>query len=75
MRPKSVALAVPLRCSYVARIILTTHSIVKRCNRKSCKDCCFVIILLPYCDENFLCYQGKGGKFSLACSDSKQLLL
>jgi hypothetical protein len=63
MRPRSVALATPLRCSHVARIMLTTHPTVTRCDGKSCEDCCFVVILLPCCDENFSCCQGEGGKF------------
>jgi hypothetical protein len=54
MRPRSVALAASLRYSYVARIMLRTYPTVRRCNRKSCKDCCFVVILLPCCNKKFL---------------------
>ena len=65
MRPRSVALAAPLRCSYVAYIMLITYPTVRRCNRKSCKDCCFVVIKI------FYVVKVKAEKFSLACGDSK----
>ena len=56
MRSKSIALIVPLRCSYIAYIILIIYFIVKRCNRKSYKNYCFIVILLPYYNKKILCY-------------------
>ena len=52
IRSRSVTLAAFLRYSYVAYIMLITYLIVKRYNRKSYKDCYFIIILL-------LCYNKK----------------
>jgi hypothetical protein len=71
IRSRSVALAAPLRYSYIAYIMLTTYSTVKRYNRKSCKNCCFIVILLPcYIKKNYV-IKVKAENFLLACSNSK----
>jgi hypothetical protein len=65
MRLRSVTLAAFLCCSYIACIMLRTYFIVRSYNRKSYKNYCFVVILLPYYNKNFYIVKVKAEIFCL----------